>query len=148
MLEEQEARRSGYQRMIRLQIEEIGLLLERLLPGVHPLEPEGAVPGIAEAVGFIQSHYDEELSLALLAQRCNLTPSYFSRAFREKTGTPVFEYINRLRIEKACWLLKRTKMPVIDIAFTVGYNNVSFFNRYFRKLNAMSPREYRKYIRT
>jgi YesN/AraC family two-component response regulator len=134
--------------MIGLHMEEIGLLLERLLPGGCPLETEAEASSLGEVLGYIQSHYADELSLALLALRCNLTPSYFSRAFKEKTGTPVFEYINRMRIEKACRLLKRTTMPVIDIALTVGYNNVSFFNRYFRKLNGMSPREYRKHIRT
>ncbi len=147
MLAEYKEKNGGYERMIRLQAEELCLLLNRTLPRIQAPELTEKPSTLSEVIGYIQSHYTGEFSLPALPRLCGLTPSYFSRVFKEKTGTPVFEYINRLRVQKACRLLKRTEMSVIEIAFAVGYNNVSFFNRYFRKLNRMSPREYRKYIR-
>lgn len=147
MLEEFRDKSSGYERMICLKMAELDLLIERTLPRICVQEPDSGAATLDEVVGYIQSHYNEEFSLSFLARLCGLTPSYFSRVFTVKTGTPVFEYINHIRIQKACTLLKRSDMTVIEIALAVGYNNISFFNRYFRKLNGMSPRDYRTYIR-
>lgn len=55
----------------------------------------------------------------------------------------MFEYLNRIRIQKSCLFLKRSSMSIVEIAFSVGYNNLSHFNRYFRRIMGMSPREYR-----
>jgi AraC-like DNA-binding protein len=59
---------------------------------------------------------------------------------------PLFEYINRTRIRKACLLLRQPGLPVTAIALDVGYNSVSFFNRYFRRVMNVSPREYRRFL--
>ncbi len=96
---------------------------------------------------YIEQNYSDDFILGELAQLCSLSPGYLSRAFRQSTGRPLFEYINRIRIQKACLLLKRSKMPIIEIAFSVGYNNLSFFNRYFRKLMRISPRQYRNFAK-
>lgn len=72
--------------------------------------------------------------------------SYFSRLFRNEVGMPLFEYINRTRIRKACVMLRRADISVTQIAFDVGYNSVSFFNRYFRRIMHLTPREYRRYL--
>ncbi|MDA3958191.1 AraC family transcriptional regulator [Oceanispirochaeta sp.] len=103
---------------------------------------------VKDTVQYIHDHYDQSLSLNELAHRCAYNPSYFSRVFKEQTGIALFEYINRLRIEGACRLLKNSEMSILDIAFAVGYNNVSFFNRYFKKLHSMSPGEYRRKIKS
>ena len=75
-------------------------------------------------------------------------------------GTPVFippgvgtslvvsPQAEGVRIQKSCLLLKRSDMPILDVAYAVGYNNISFFNRYFRKIMKMSPREYRRYAQS
>ena len=96
----------------------------------------------------IKSHYSEEFSLNGLAKVCNTSPGALSRAFKEVAGVPLFSFINDIRIEKACGLLKRTNMTVLEVAFAVGYNNVSFFNRYFRRLTGSSPSEYRKSVKS
>ena len=102
---------------------------------------------LSEIIDYIESSYSEDLSLTHLAKRAGYSPSHFSRLFSGEVGMPLSEYINRARVRKACMLLRRDDRSVSDIAFDVGYNNISFFNRYFRKLMNMSPREYRKYIR-
>ncbi len=99
---------------------------------------------IEDLSAYLTEHYGEEFSLNDLANLCGYLPGNLSRAFKEVAGRPLFSYINDIRIEKSCGLLKRTDMTVLEISFAVGYNNVSFFNRYFRKLMGSSPTEYRK----
>ena len=147
MLEEYKERSSGYDRMIRLKLEELALLVERSLPRICPAVSSDGSSTIEEIVGYIRAHYSERFTLSSLARLCGLNPSFFPRVFKKNTGMPVFAFINRVRIRNACGLFKRTEMSIIEIAFAAGYNNVSFFNRYFRKLNGMSPWEYRKHIR-
>jgi hypothetical protein len=66
-----------------------------------------------------------------------------TRLFARQTGMHMFEYLNRVRIQKSCLLLKRSSMSIVEIAFAVGCNNLSHFNRYFRRIMEMSPRAYR-----
>jgi AraC-like DNA-binding protein len=100
--------------------------------------------GIDGVIAAIEANYTDEYSLADLASGLGLTPSYFSHLFHQTAGMPLFEYINTIRIRKACTLLKRTGMSILEIAYAVGYNNLSFFNRYFKKVMNMSPREYKR----
>jgi AraC-like DNA-binding protein len=102
------------------------------------------IRNINDVINYIKQNYTTNFSLKEMALKCGLNFSYFSRAFKEKAGMPLFEYINSRRVEKACMLLKKTDMSIIEIAYTVGYNNISFFNRYFRKIMHTTPSEYRK----
>lgn len=101
---------------------------------------------LGAVLDHIELHYPEELSLGDLAALMGTSPSYFSRLFRSEVGIPLFEHINRTRIRKACVLLRNPELPVTRIAFDVGYNSVSFFNRYFRRVMNVSPREYRRFL--
>jgi AraC-like DNA-binding protein len=137
-------RADHYQLMIQCRLMELFVMLGRVRgrPGGRAEEP--VRPGnMNSLIRHIQEHYTDEFSLEDLAGRMGLSPAYFSRLFHEKTGRPLFEFINSIRIQKACQLLKRTDLPIIEIAYAVGYNNLSFFNRYFRKLMRLSPREYK-----
>lgn len=101
---------------------------------------------MARLATYIQEHYSESLTLEGLAEQCALSPTHLSHTFRETMGRPLFAYINEVRIDRACGLLKRSSMSVVEIAYAVGYNSLSFFNRYFRRLNGLSPTEYRRNI--
>jgi len=92
---------------------------------------------------YIQAHSADPLSLDGLAARYGMNPSNFSRLFNGSTAVPLVEYINRVRIQKSCQLLKRTDAGIMEIAMAVGYNNLSHFNRYFKRIIGQSPREYR-----
>ena len=96
-----------------------------------------------EARSFIQTHCSDALTLTDLASRYGMNPSYFSRLFHAKTGMAVVECINQARIQKSCLLLKRTQAGILEIATSVGYNNLSHFNKYFRRIVGMSPRDWR-----
>ncbi len=107
----------------------------------------GSVWGMDRIMHYVDEHFDEPFTLDEMATRCAMNTTTFSREFKRRSGSPLFEYLNKIRIRKACGLLKRTERPVIDIALDVGYNNVSFFNRYFRRIMGMSPTKYRAVAR-
>ena len=99
---------------------------------------------IEELVDWIDSHYEESFSLDEMTARCALNTSDFSRRFKAATGYPLFEYLNRRRVARAALLLRDGDLPVTEIAFSVGYNNLSFFNRYFLRIMGQNPGEYRR----
>ncbi len=99
---------------------------------------------ISDAVSYIEIHYEEQFSLDFFSGKCAMNHSSLSRRFKEATGFPLFEYINRVKIRHACVYLKREDRSVLDIAIGLGYNSISFFNRYFRRVTGLSPSEFRK----
>jgi len=111
----------------------------------HPGRSEGNAL-IDQIIDYLNHNYTETISLKDLSERYNINGAYLSSRFKKKTGMALFEYINHIRIQKACLLLKKSSQSIIEIAYSVGYNNISFFNRYFRKIVQMSPREYRNTI--
>lgn len=110
--------------------------------------PDAASSGfrMAALIDHIELNYDDHLDLESLAALMETSPTHLSRVFRREVGVPLFEYINRTRVRKACALLRRTDHSITRIAVDVGYNNVSFFNRYFRRIMRCSPREYRRQV--
>jgi AraC-like DNA-binding protein len=141
---ESEQRRVGWQEMVRLKLTEAILLLlrgHRAAAGQTTGGPIRFHP--EEAMEYLRERYAEPLSLAGVASRYGLNPSYFSRLFHKHAGVSLVEFVNRTRIQKSCQLLKRSDAGIVEIAFAVGYNNLSHFNRYFRRVMGMSPREYR-----
>ncbi|MEK6793775.1 MAG: AraC family transcriptional regulator [Spirochaetota bacterium] len=97
---------------------------------------------IISALEFIQSNYTRDLTLQEIAVP-PLRPEYFSRLFKKHTGYRVIEYLNEMRILKACDLLEHSDKIVIEIARAVGYQNITFFNRMFKKLMHTTPKGYR-----
>jgi len=116
---------------------------ERHAAGKRPWKALDGVWSIDDAVRYIELNYDEAFSLDWFVGKCAMNTSDFSRRFKERAGCPLFEFINRQRIERACALLKTSGLSIIEIAEAVGYNNLSFFNRYFLRIVGLSPREYR-----
>ena len=144
MKKESAARRAGYQAMVRLKLMEAILMLARARIGNESPGLTGPIRfHPTEALQYIQERYADQLSLQQIASRYGLNPSYFSRLFHRHEGVSLVEYVNRVRIQKSCQLLKRSEAGIIEIALAVGYNNISHFNRYFRRIMGMSPREYR-----
>lgn len=100
-------------------------------------------PAIGRAREWIARNSDEDLSLALAARAVNMSAKYFSEMFRKATGIPFVEYVARVRVEKAKNLLLNPHRRVADIAFEIGFQSLSQFNRSFKKLTGRSPRDFR-----
>ncbi|NVK43655.1 MAG: AraC family transcriptional regulator [Oceanospirillaceae bacterium] len=98
----------------------------------------------SDAIQFIFDHYDRELSLEDVAEHLDMTPSYFSRFFRKATGHRFIDFVNGLRISRACERLAHSDEPITDICFAVGFNNIANFNRRFHAIKGMTPSEYRR----
>ncbi len=114
-------------------------------PGAAGRPDRGPRAADAEAIlEYLKLRFREPLSLEAMAAELGYSPSYLSRSFKKMTGRCLFEDVNARRIAEACALLKESDLTVSEIAFAVGYNNLSFFNRYFRKLMDASPAEYRR----
>jgi AraC-like DNA-binding protein len=137
--------RPGYLPIIRLKVMELVLLVGGE-PGPCPRPGEGGSAHFKaeDLKRFIEERYADRLSLDDLAAHFGLNPAYLSRAFRKGSGSTIVEQVNKVRIRKSCLLLKKTESAILDIALCVGYNNLSHFNRYFRRLMGMSPREFRR----
>ena len=144
LVKEAGERKPGYQAMVRLRVMEAILLLYRARHGtVRTGEGAPLRFDVEEVRRFLQERHADELTLSGIAARYGLNPSYFSRLFHQEAGVPLVAYVNGIRIQRSCQLLKQTKISILEIAFAVGYNNISHFNRYFRRIVGMSPREYR-----
>jgi len=98
---------------------------------------------IWKARNFIDAHSSEELSLGKVARAANTSANYFSEKFKEATGTNFVQYVARTRFEKAGALLRNADLRVSEIAFAVGFQSLSQFNRVFKKFAGKSPTECR-----
>lgn len=98
---------------------------------------------------YINANYRQELRLSELASLAGMAPTAFSRFFRTRTGRTVSDYIIDMRIGHAARLLLDTTMTSAEICFECGFNNISNFNRLFRKKRNCSPMEFRaNYLKT
>ena len=100
-------------------------------------------PAITRARSYIEDHSDEELSLAAVAQVVNMSATYFSEKFKEVAGINFVDYVARTRIEKARNLLQNPNLRISEIAFAVGFQSLSQFNRAFKQVVGEAPRDHR-----
>ncbi len=94
---------------------------------------------IRPALEYMNSFYKDVITIDQLAKSASLSKSYFMSCFRKAVGIGAIEYLSQLRIKAACELLRDTTDSVSDISFNCGYNNLSNFNRQFRKIVGCSP---------
>ncbi|WP_214628485.1 AraC family transcriptional regulator [Paenibacillus agaridevorans] len=99
---------------------------------------------ISEIVRHINTHYMEELSLHVLADKFYISPYYLSRSFKEATGFVFVEYVNSVRVKEAKKLLEHSSMKVNQIARKVGFGSVTHFGRVFKMVTGQVPLYYRK----
>jgi AraC-like DNA-binding protein len=98
---------------------------------------------IWKARKFINEHSDDELSLTKVAKFSNISGNHLSEKFKEVTGINFVDYISRIRVGKARDLLQNSNLRISEIAFAVGFQSLSQFNRVFKKLTRKSPTQFR-----
>lgn len=116
-------------------------LLNRLTPMRDFTESEGK--RMAQVMSFILAQSHRNVELQEVADVAIMTKEAFCRFFKERTGKTFTEYLNQIRIQQACKLLLETDLSISQIAFQVGFQNLSYFNRTFRKLGGSTPKAYR-----
>ena len=113
----------------------------RQLSSRGPERPEPVE--IWKARKFIHEHSDDELSLTKVAKFSNISGNHLSEKFKEVTGINFVDYIARIRVGKARDLLQNSNLRISEIAFAVGFQSLSQFNRVFKKVLGQTPTNYR-----
>src|SRR6266496_305079 len=90
---------------------------------------------IWKARKFIEEHSGEELSLGKVAKAVNISANHLSEKFKQVTGVNFVEYVAVTRFENACNLLRDVDLRISEIAFAVGFQSLSQFNRVFNRLS-------------
>ena len=99
---------------------------------------------LKQVVEFIEQNYSSPLTLQQLSASVSMSPKYFCRFFSEMTHQTPMDYLNRQRIEEACYQLSTTDDSITEIAYRTGFNDLSYFIRTFRKYKGTTPGKYKK----
>ena len=98
---------------------------------------------LEKAILYIRKHIYETIDLTTLAENSCLSKDHFIRLFKKETGITPLKYINQKKIEKAQLILITDETPVKNVAFSLSYDDYSYFNRLFKKTTRLTPQEYR-----
>lgn len=95
-------------------------------------------------IDYVHEHFKDEISLNQLAEMFHTNASYLSKLFKKEAGVNYSTYINQLRLDYACKLMRQTKLTVNEISEMCGFNNYVYFARLFKTKIGMTPTEYRE----
>ncbi len=126
-------------KLLQIFAQHLSLLTNQIVVQEQNAEP----PVITRAKEFIKRHQTEDISLGQVAKAVNTSTFYFCKIFRKVTGINFTDYVSRVRIENAKNLLLNPNLRVSEIAYEVGFQSLTHFNRVFKKVIGQSPTEYR-----
>lgn len=148
------AKLPGYTSLIKLMLTELILRLSRFYASnpKQTLELSRLSKGQAlmedqmfkRMLGFVERHYNSQITLEELAELASCSTRQVTRIFKQMTGTTVINYLHKLRIDKSKQLLLTREDKVAAIGTEVGFNDISFFNKVFKKAVGVSPSAFRK----
>lgn len=130
---------SGSERKAIPFIEDLKISNSKLSDSANPCK-------VQKAVKFINENYMTKISLGTVACKADMSKFHFSREFKKKTGVCYQNYLNQVRIEKAKELIQKEKMSIAKAAYFVGYNDVTYFGRMFKKLSGQTPTQYMRVL--
>ncbi|HTL17900.1 MAG TPA: helix-turn-helix domain-containing protein [Patescibacteria group bacterium] len=126
-------------KLLTIFAQHLAILSNQILVRQENAEP----PVITKAKKFIEEHQTEDISLSDVAKAVNTSSFYFCKMFRKITGINFTDYLARLRIERAKNLLLNPNLRVSEIAYEVGFQSLTHFNRVFKRILGQSPTDYR-----
>lgn len=92
---------------------------------------------------FLMKNYQNDIDLKEVAEIAHMAPASVCRFFKSTTGLTIFEYLNKIKINYSCQLLLNTDLNILDISYDCGFNNLSHFNKQFKKFTGNTPTQYR-----
>ncbi|ARS42428.1 AraC family transcriptional regulator [Sphingobacteriaceae bacterium GW460-11-11-14-LB5] len=98
---------------------------------------------VNRAIDYMTNNIQQTLSLTQMATDLNISASHLSFLFKQKTGYPPMEYVNHLKLQKACQYLMFTPMRIKEITTEIGMSDPFYFSRFFKRQMGMSPKAYR-----
>lgn len=99
---------------------------------------------IKKILQFIRENFDKQITLEDMAEKAEMSVKYFGTYFKNMTGKTPFDYLNEYRVEKAARKLLNTDLSVTDIAYSCGFNDLSYFIKTFKKYKGTTPKQYLK----
>lgn len=147
MLNEERKKNYGYDVSLRAMLLELLLFITRHIHNNPEDEFHNQNPihtKVSNIVSYINTNYQEPISLETLSKAFFISPCYLSRIFKEATGFNFTEYLNNVRILESKKLLKNSSTSITRIAENVGYENATHFGRMFKLLEGISPLKYRQ----
>lgn len=135
-----------YQDIVRANLQDFWFRLLRVMPidqgGVMKNRRVAMLEDFQSLLSYMEEHADENITLETAAEKMHFSPSHFSKVFKQLTGTGFVRYLNTIRVTLASELLARSDIPMTQIAFSCGFQNVRNFNRVFKEIAGCTPSEY------
>jgi AraC-like DNA-binding protein len=125
--------------MLRLFAEQLGDFGEKLFLQTVDTDPDA----VRKARQYILNHLTSAMTLDEVAHHAGVSPFHFCKIFKRATGLTFTEFVNRARVEHAKRLLLKPQTRITEVAYDVGFQSLSQFNRSFRRVTAQSPSEFR-----
>ena len=129
-------------------------LLAELQRELEQSSPDFALPSTRSAlrvshaaIEYMRRHLDEHVTIEVLARQCGLGVTRFSGTFRQSTGITPHRYLRKLRLERACELLRSTALTIGEVAEAVGFRGQSHFCTAFSAERGLTPSAYRRAVR-
>ncbi|NLJ43480.1 MAG: helix-turn-helix transcriptional regulator [Bacteroidales bacterium] len=98
---------------------------------------------MTEVYTYVRENFHKPITLEKISKIAHMSPFAFSRFFKKNSGTGFIEYLNKVRMTKACHLLRETRYHISQVATECGFSSISNFNKQFRKAEGVSPKAYR-----
>lgn len=111
---------------------------------MQSVDDDAQLDQINAIVSRVTDNVAQPLSASALAAELGMSESRFSRFFRRATGNTFTEFVNRVRVNRACQLLMNSDRLVTHICYEVGFNNVANFNRRFLEIKGVTPSDFRR----
>ncbi|MGL4621750.1 MAG: AraC family transcriptional regulator [Chroococcidiopsis sp.] len=121
-------------------------LLRHYSEVTHTITPQNrSLTGIQlqQAIDYIYTHLDRDLSLVEIAKVINISPTYFANLFKQAMGISPHQYVIGQRVERAKVMLKKTDLAIADIALQVGFSSQSHLTQQFKRITGITPRQMR-----
>lgn len=145
---EYSTKQEGYISILKLLLPELLIKIYRAYKTHHELNSCSCKSFkhqiILDSIDYLKHNFSKKLKVDDLCSQAFLSKSYFSTLFKSVTGTNVVDYLQKIRIEKACELLLEDNHKVTEIMEMVGYNDYRFFNKSFKKITGVTANEYKK----
>ena len=91
---------------------------------------------------YTSNNYARSITIDIIAEHVGMNRSSFCTFFKKATGQTYITYLNKLRVDRACYLLRQGKFSITEVCYMVGFNDVPYFNRCFKNNRGMSPKDY------
>jgi AraC-like DNA-binding protein len=130
--------------LLALMVLELMLKISRIYCAGQTADHSPANVYVNKSLDYMRRHYSEDISIDDIAAALSISTRYFQKIFKQAIGHTPMDHLNKLRIDKAKLLLRKTDIPLADLCLMVGINSRQYFSYLFKKYTGISPSEFRQ----